>query len=230
MNCFCVKSVDRSARLVKAATVVAVAMTVGFDLDMTLIDPRPGMVAVLNALGEEAGLPLDGEHFAANLGPPLDQVLAESGAPAAVIPGLVARFRELYPEIVVPSTIALPGAHAALAAVRRAGGRTVVVTGKYGPNAALHVNALGFEVDVLVGELWAAGKAAALREHGATAYAGDHLGDVRGALAAGAIPIGVTTGPCTREELAAAGAEVVFDSLEEFPGWLSSAGAREPML
>jgi phosphoglycolate phosphatase len=203
-------------------------MTVGFDLDMTLIDPRPGMVAAMTALGEEAGLPLDGEHFAAHLGPPLDHVLHDFGAPEARIPALVARFRELYPEIVIPRTTALPGAHAALEAVRRAGGRTVVVTGKYGPNAALHVKALGLEVDVLVGELWAAGKAVALREHGAKAYAGDHLGDVRGAQAAGVIPIGVTTGPCSREELAAAGAEVIFDSLEEFPGWFSSFGVPEP--
>ena len=204
-------------------------ITVGFDLDMTLIDPRPGMVAVMNALGDEAGLPLDGEHFASHLGPPLDQVLRDFGAPEERVPALVARFRELYPEIVVAGTIALPGAHEALAAVRRAGGKTVVVTGKYGPNAELHVKALGFEVDVLVGELWADGKAAALREHGASAYAGDHLGDIRGALVAGVTPIGVATGPCTRAELAAAGAEVVFDSLEEFPGWLSSSGARAPM-
>lgn len=204
-------------------------ITVGFDLDMTLIDPRPGMVSVMNALGEESGLPLDGEHFASNLGPPLDMVLRDFGAPAERIPELVARFRELYPEIVIPETVALPGAHAALEAVRRAGGRTVVVTGKYGPNADKHIKALGLEVDVLVGELWAAGKAVALREHGAKAYAGDHLGDVRGALAAGVVPIAVTTGPCSREELAAAGAEVIFDTLEEFPAWFSSFGVPEPV-
>ncbi|WP_346051517.1 MULTISPECIES: HAD family hydrolase [Amycolatopsis] len=203
-------------------------MTVGFDLDMTLIDPRPGMASVMNALGEEAGLPLDGEHFASNLGPPLDMVLRDFGAPEDRIPELVARFRELYPEIVVPGTVALPGAHEALEAVRRAGGRTVVVTGKYRPNAVRHIKALGFEVDVVVGELWAAGKAVALREHGARAYAGDHLGDVRGALAAGAVPVAVATGPCTREELVAAGAEVVFDSLAEFPDWFSAFGAPEP--
>jgi len=211
--------------------VAHVGIVVGFDLDMTLIDPRPGMVAVMNALGAEAGLPLDGEHFAANLGPPLDHVLREFGAPEHRINGLVDRFRELYPEIVVPGTVALPGAHEALAAVHDAGGRTVVVTGKYGPNAALHVKALGLAVDVLVGELWSDGKAVALREHGASIYVGDHLGDVRGALAAGALPVGVTTGPCGHHELLEAGAEVVFPSLEEFPGWLSSrrpSGARAP--
>lgn len=202
-------------------------MTVGFDLDMTLIDPRPGMAAVMTALGEEAGLALDGEYFAAHLGPPLDMVLRDFGAPAGRIPDLVARFRELYPEIVIAKTVALPGAHAALDAVRTAGGRTVVVTGKYGPNAAKHIKALELPVDILVGELWAAGKAVALREHGAKAYAGDHLGDVRGALAAGVTPVAVTTGPCSRAELAAAGAEVIFDSLEEFPGWFSAFGAPE---
>lgn len=197
-----------------------VGPVVGFDLDMTLIDPRPGMIAAMHALAGESGLALDGEHFAANLGPPLDDVLRGFEAPEERIPTLVSRFRALYPDIVVPSTVALPGAAEALRAVRRAGGRTLVVTGKYRPNAALHIEALAFEVDELVGELWSTQKATALREHGAVAYVGDHLGDVRGALAAEAVPIGVTTGPCSRSELLAEGAQVVFDGLDEFPAWL----------
>ena len=201
------------------ATVADVGITVGFDLDMTLIDPRPGMVAAMNALGAESGLALDGEHFAANLGPPLDDILRDFKAPEERIPGLVDRFRALYPEVVVPITVALPGAAEALRAVRAAGGRTLVVTGKYGPNAQLHVDALGFEVDEVVGELWSTKKADALIAHGAAAYVGDHAGDIRGALAAGAIAVGVTTGPCDRAELLEEGAEVVFDSLEEFPAW-----------
>jgi len=201
------------------ATVADVGITVGFDLDMTLIDPRPGMVAAMNALGAESGLALDGEHFAANLGPPLDDILRGFEAPEERIPGLVDRFRALYPEVVVPITVALPGAAEALRAVRAAGGRTLVVTGKYGPNAQLHVDALGFEVDEVVGELWSTKKADALIAHGAAAYVGDHAGDIRGALAAGAIAVGVTTGPCDRAELLEEGAEVVFDSLEEFPAW-----------
>ncbi len=200
---------------------MAVGITVGFDLDMTLIDPRPGMAAVMNALGVETGLPLDGEAFASNLGPPLDQALREFGAPEDRLVELVARFRELYPTVVVPSTVALPGAAESLRAVRAVGGRTLVVTGKYGPNAQLHVDALGFEVDELVGELWSTNKAGALMEFGARAYVGDHLGDVRGARAAGAVSVAVATGPCTRQELAEEGADVVFASLTEFPEWFA---------
>jgi phosphoglycolate phosphatase len=201
-----------------------VPLTVGFDLDMTLIDPRPGMIAVLDQLAAETGLPLDGEYFAANLGPPLDSILLGFGVPAEVVPGLVDRFRELYPGIVVPSTVALPGAADALAAVRRAGGRTLVVTGKYRPNAARHLNALGWQVDWLVGELWAGGKADALRTHGATIYVGDHVGDMIGAVAAGVYPVGVLTGSCDEEQLRAAGAELILPDLTGFADWLARHG------
>lgn len=197
----------------------SVGITVGFDLDMTLIDARPGMAAAMNALGVESGLPLDGDAFAANLGPPLDDILRGFEAPEERIPGLVDRFRALYPDMVVPSTVALPGTVESLRAVRAAGGRTLVVTGKYGPNAQLHVDALGLEVDEVVGELWSTRKAEALLAHDARVYVGDHAGDVRGALAAKAVAVGVTTGPCDRALLLSEGAEVVFDSLTEFPAW-----------
>lgn len=197
------------------------APIVGFDLDMTLIDPRPGMVRVLDELARETGYPLDGEHFANNLGPPLDMVLRGFGVPEELVAGFVDRFRELYPAIVVPATVALPGATEALDAVRAAGGRILVVTGKFRPNAARHIAALGWEVDWLVGELWAGGKAEALRTHGASVYVGDHVGDMVGAVAAGVYPVGVLTGPCGEEQLRTAGAELVLPDLTGFADWLS---------
>jgi phosphoglycolate phosphatase len=195
------------------------SFTIGFDLDMTLIDPRPGMVAAMNRLAEETGLALNGGYFADNLGPPLDHVLRDFGAPEDRIPELVRRFRATYPEIVIPRTVPMPGATAALNAIRDLGGRALVVTAKHTPNAAKHLAALGWQVD-LVGDLWSTGKATALRTHGAVAYVGDHATDVAGALAAGAIPIGVTTGPCDEATLREAGAEVVLDTLDDFPTWL----------
>ncbi|MCZ9339829.1 HAD family hydrolase, partial [Streptomyces sp. TRM76130] len=93
-------------------------------------------------------------------------------------------YRSLYPEYAIAATPALAGAAEAIAAVRRAGGRAVVVTAKYGPNARLHLDHLGIEPDAVVGDLWAEQKAVALREHGAEVYVGDHLGDIRGARAA----------------------------------------------
>ncbi|MEU3648954.1 HAD hydrolase-like protein [Lentzea sp. NPDC034063] len=197
--------------------------TVGFDLDMTLIDPRPGMAAVLNEVGARTGHALDGEHFAANLGPPLDMTYRDMGVPEEEIPDMVSLFRALYPELVIPGTVALPGAAEALACVRELGGRTMVVTGKYRKNAALHLEAMGWEVDHLYGELWSTGKAESLKLHGAAVYVGDHIGDMNGARAAGALGVGVVTGPCSRAELTEAGAAVVLEDLREFPEWLRTS-------
>lgn len=202
------------------------SLTVGFDLDMTLIDPRPGMARLIDLLAEETGLPLDGDHFAENLGPPLQVACRRYGVPEPRIPEVVDRFRALYPEIVIPTTVALPGAAESLATVRALGGRTVVVTGKYRANAALHLRALDWDVDHLFGDLWASGKAEALREHGAAVYVGDHVGDVAGARAAGARSVAVATGPCTAAELSGAGADVVLPDLTGFPGWLRVNGDR----
>jgi phosphoglycolate phosphatase len=203
-----------------------VPLTVGFDLDMTLIDPRPGMAAVMDAVAAESGYPLDGETFAAHLGPPLDMVYRDCGVPEDEIPDLVARFRALYPSLVIPSTVPLPGAAQSLAAVRELGGSVVVVTGKYRQNAALHLAAFDWEVDHLIGGVWSTGKAEALKLHEAAVYVGDHIGDIRGARAAGAEAIGVVTGPCSAAELAAEGADVVFEDLTAFPEWLRHNAAR----
>ncbi len=197
----------------------AVPLVVGFDLDMTLIDTRPGIAATLQALSQETGVAMDIEAICEQLGPPLDQMLAPF-APAAEIGLLVDRFRVLYPDLAVPPTLLLGGAHEALAAVRRHGGGSLVVTGKFTRNARLHLDTLGFDVDHLAGEVWGVGKAVALREHGASVYVGDHVHDVEGAHAAGALSVSVLTGGSTEQELRTAGTDVLLAGLEDFPAWL----------
>jgi phosphoglycolate phosphatase-like HAD superfamily hydrolase len=196
-------------------------LVVGFDLDMTLIDTVPGFGAVLEVLGSELGVAFPVADMTARLGPPLETLLSGHLDQEAVGPA-GERFRALYPEHAIASVPVLPGAHEALAAVRRHDGRTVVVTGKYPPNARLHLDHLGLDVDVLEGWVWGVGKAEALRREGASVYVGDHVHDVEGALAAGALSVSVETGGCTREELLAAGTHVVLDDLRDFPSWLDS--------
>ena len=197
-------------------------LVVGFDLDMTLIDTRPGIVAAIEALRAESGVPIDAAAIAGGLGPPLDLVLA--AAHPELTPDrvrvLVERFRALYPDLAVAPTRELTGAHDALAAVHAHGGRTLVVTGKHRPNALLHTEAQAFDVDEVVGGVWGVGKGAVLTEHGATVFVGDHVHDVEGARAAGVLSISVLTGSSTEAELRAAGTDVVLDSLTAFPAWL----------
>ncbi|MEU7633049.1 HAD hydrolase-like protein [Nocardia sp. NPDC049220] len=194
--------------------------TAGFDLDMTLIDSRPGVSRAIDILAAEFGLPLSGDNFADRLGPPLADLLVDAGAPAELVPTLVSRYRALYPAL-VPSIPAMPGAQEALAAIEARHGRVLVVTGKHAPLARLHIDELGWRVDHLAGDLWSAAKATVLHEQGADLFVGDHVGDMRGARAAGVVAVGVTTGPCAADELHAAGADVVLADLTEFPAWFA---------
>ncbi|MFF1958129.1 HAD family hydrolase [Streptomyces sp. NPDC058220] len=202
------------------------APTVGFDLDMTLIDSRPGIHAAYLALSAETGVPIDADLAVTRLGPPLELELAH-WFPEDRIAEMGDRYREIYPTFAIVPTLAMPGAREAIAAVQTLGGRAIVVTAKHTPNAELHLAHLGMEPDVIVGKLWAEAKAVALREHGATVYVGDHTGDVRGARTARALSVAVPTGPCDEEELRTAGADVILRDLTEFPAWLERYAAGE---
>ncbi|MFJ3337134.1 HAD family hydrolase [Streptomyces sp. NPDC086766] len=196
-------------------------LTVGFDLDMTLIDSRPGIRACYLALSERTGTYIDADLAVTRLGPPLAQELG-NWFPADQVERMIGLYREMYPAAAVTASPALTGAREAIAAVRRAGGRAIVVTAKNEPHAKLHMEHLGLDPDAVVGDLWAEEKALALREHGARVYVGDHVGDVRGARTAGALSVAVATGPCDAAELRAAGADVVLADLNEFPNWFSA--------
>ena len=196
-------------------------LVVGFDLDMTLIDTRPGIAAVWDALSAETGVYVDSAQAGSRLGPPLDEELAV-WFPEEQVAAMGDRFRELYPSLAVAPVGLLPGAREAVDAVHAHGGRVVVVTAKYEPNARLHLEHLAIDADEVVGWLWGAAKGEALLEHGASVYVGDHVADVLGARAAGAISVGVPTGPVPADELRAAGADVVLDDLRDFPAWLDT--------
>jgi uncharacterized protein len=196
-------------------------LVVGFDLDMTLIDARSGIGATWLALSEETGVHVDTDLVVSRLGPPLDHEVAH-WFPAERVPAMADRYRELYGVAGATGVVAMPGAAEALAAVRAQHGSTLAVTAKHEPNARLNVAHVGLDLDAVVGDLWAEAKGHALAERGASIYVGDHAHDVIGARTAGAVAVAVATGPCSPAELADAGADVVLDSLHDFPAWLDA--------
>jgi phosphoglycolate phosphatase len=197
-------------------------LVVGFDLDMTLVDSRPGIRASCDALARETATFIDTELVLSRLGPPLEVELA-NWFPAELVPGMAARYREIYARLGVPGTLAMRGAHDALAAVRRASGRTLVVTAKETAGARACVAHVGLDVDTVDGLVWGAAKGDVLARHGARVFVGDSPPDVLGARAAGALAVGVTTGPHGAQELRDAGADVVLESLEDFPAWFDAS-------
>jgi phosphoglycolate phosphatase len=194
-------------------------VVIGFDLDMTLLDTRPGIAATYRALTERTGVHVDADLAVSRLGPPLRTEMSE-WFPAESVEEAVQIYRGLYPSYAIAPSLVLPGALAALAAVRAAGGRLVVITSKLGRLAALHLAHLDIPVDEVHGDVFAAEKASVLRSVSATAYVGDHVADMQAGVLAGVPVLGVTTGPCSAADLRAAGASAVSADLHAFPAFL----------
>ncbi|MEV5748061.1 HAD hydrolase-like protein [Actinoallomurus sp. NPDC052308] len=195
-------------------------LAVGFDLDLTLADTRDAIAAVYDRLAAETGVFIDIAAVVSRLGPPLELELAH-WFPPEHIPEMASRYRAVYEEIAVPRTLPMPGAGAAVDAVRDRGGRVIVVTAKNQHDAEATVRFLDLQVDEVAGGFYAAGKGEALRRFGATAYAGDHVADIDAARAAGARSVAIATGPYDSEALRAYGADIVLPDLRGFPDTLN---------
>ena len=191
---------------------------VGFDLDMTLIDSRQATLASFAAMAEETGTAVDLAAVDSRLGIKLEDELLfwyppDQQAGAAVI------FRRHYVRLARQLTAVLPGALEALATVRAAGQRVVIITAKHPISVQPSLEATGITADKVYTFVHGSEKAAVLRREGAAVYVGDSPPDVAAAVSANVRAVGVATGSFSRADLARAGADVVLDSLTAFPAW-----------
>jgi phosphoglycolate phosphatase-like HAD superfamily hydrolase len=195
---------------------------VGFDLDMTLIDSRRGILASFAELARETATAIDLEQVDRRLGIKLEDEVAfwfppgERTAAAEI-------YRKHYVRLAPGFTTALPGAPEALAAVRAAGERVVIITAKHPVSVEPSLRAAGLAADELFTFVHGPEKAAVLRRLEAAAYVGDTPPDMAAAVQAGTRAVGVATGSFTAADLARAGAGVVLDSLKQFPDWYADA-------
>lgn len=203
-------------------------LTVGFDLDLTLVDSRDRIISAYIRALKDLGVEVSGEDLVPHLGIPLTQTAAAL-APAIDADALVLRYRHYYDEPGAPRTLAMPGAAESLSCVRAAGGRTVVVSAKFTPAVHMALQEAGLTelVDVVYGELFAQDKAVALTAEGVSIYVGDHPGDMAAANAAHAYAVGVATGANNEDQLAEAGAAVTVTDLLAFTPWLTGRLARD---
>lgn len=194
---------------------------VGFDLDMTLIDSRRAVLGSFAAVAAHTGVAIDPLVVDRRLGIKLEAELSH-WFPADEIPEAVAIYRKHYAELAAGLTVIMPGARAAMAAVRAAGARAVVITAKYVVPARASLDGVGLVADDLYTDRHGPEKAAVLASIGAGVYVGDTPADMAAARTAGAVAVGVSTGSFTEGDLIGAGAAVVFESLVGFPGWYTS--------
>jgi phosphoglycolate phosphatase len=195
---------------------------VGFDLDMTLIDSRPAILASFAGLARDTGTAIDLTAVDSRLGIKLEDELVfwyppDQREAAATV------YRRHYVRLAEQMTTALPGAHEALTAVRAAGQRVVIITAKHPISVEPSLKAVGLSADEIFTFVHGPEKADVLKRINAAAYVGDSPPDMAAAVEAKTRAVGVATGSFSAEDLIRAGADVVLDSMADFPAWYRAA-------
>jgi phosphoglycolate phosphatase len=212
------------------------------DLDGTLTDSAPGILASVRHAYAALGLPVPAEPLLRGfVGPPLAESFLTHGVPADLVGDAVAAYREVYAAGNLLDNAVYPGVPECLTALRDDGVRLAVATSKPEPMARRIVAHFGLEAflergldDVfgatldgtrtskgdVVGHaltsLDAAGlDATALAQAGGVVMVGDREHDVHGAAAHGIACVGVAWGYAYPGELVAAGASAVVGTAGE---------------
>src|SRR5260370_884599 len=170
---------------------------VGFDLDMTLIDSRPAILASFAGLARDTAAVIDLAAVDRRLGIKLEDELGVWYPPEQRAEAAQA-YRGHYVRLAEQMTTALPGAHEALAAVRGVGERVVIITAKHPISVAPSLRAVGLDADEVFTFVHGPEKAAVLSRSRAAAYVGDSPPDMAAAVQAGLRAAGAATGSFSR--------------------------------
>jgi alpha,alpha-trehalose phosphorylase len=210
------------------------------DLDGTLVDTVPTRITAWLRTFEEFGLPADRGHVASLIGSDgkwlAEQVAARAARASralspAELEAIDRRAGEIYGELNTAPRPP-PGVAAFLAALNWAGVKWAIATSSRLAQVGVSVAALGLAQPPVIVDgqavsrakpepdlLLAAAAALGTAPDGCWCV-GDSRWDVQAAIAARMVPVGVTTGSATAEELRADGALAVVDRLDRLVGAL----------
>ena len=194
---------------------------VGFDLDLTLINSRPAIMAAWSAVAEELGVHIDLADVDTRMGIKLEDEVGY-WFPADGQQAAADSYRLHYVRLAPTMTFPLPGAAQALSAVRLAGERAVIITAKHPVSVQPSLAAVALDADEVFMHVHGPEKAAVLARIRAAVYVGDTPADMAAARDGGALAVGVPTGSFGAADLTASGARVVLGSLLEFPSWYAA--------
>lgn len=209
-----------------------------FDLDGTLVDTVPFVLAcVRHAFAEYGAAPTDAEWMA-GMGTPLQVQLAQFVRRPEDMEGLLARYRAFWVAHHDERTRCFPGALETVAALAAEGHPLAAVTAKteVGAYRTLEHTGLLPHMRAVIGAdsctrckpdpepvLLALARLSA--RPGEAVLLGDAVHDVAAARGAGVLALGAGWGVATPETLLAAGAGRVLSDIRELPGVLAGLDA-----
>lgn len=209
-----------------------------FDLDGTLLDTVPFILACVRHTFEGHGSGPTDAQWTAGIGTPLHLQLAQFAAGPGEVAGLLARYRAYWREHHDAMTRCFPGARETVAALSAAGHPMAIVTAKteHGALRSLrHTGLLPFLGAVVGADSCARSKPdpepvrLALARLGArpehAVLLGDAVHDVAAACAAGVPALGAAWGVTAPAALVTAGAGRVLSDIRELPSVLAELEA-----
>ena len=198
-----------------------------FDLDGTLLDTLPDLTALTNAVLDEWGMPLHtSEEVNSYVGSGARVLLKRAAPPDTpddAVDALMTRWKELYPEKGHALTKPYLGMPEALDSLKTRGAKLGVLSNKFDA-ATQSVISEHFPgvFDIVRGEspatprkpdptglIWMMSHLGVAPNR--TAYIGDSGSDMTVAIDAGAVPVGVTWGYRSSDELRDCGAKRLID-------------------
>ena len=206
-----------------------------FDLDGTLTDPALGITnAILYARKKRGVDPGRNEDYYKFIGPPMPQSFVEYwGVSLDEARAILADYREYYVPKGLFENAPYPGIEALLRTLSAAGRKLYVATSKptdmsrqilekfaLAPYFQAVVGSDPTRVDSTKAEIIALAHARYGVDMSRAVMVGDRSYDVLGAREQGIPCVGVAYGYGTREELLAAGAVYVADTVEQLGNWL----------
>lgn len=217
--------------------------TILWDLDGTLMDPKPGITRsvqhALRALGIEAD---DLEALTPYIGPPLREGFAtHHGIPTHQLEDAVRHYRARFTDVGMFENAVIEGVPALLAALREDGRRLAIATAKPEPQALIILEHFGllehFEVvgaatldtsritkdDVIEHTLGLLGMRDDEEARATAVMIGDREHDILGGRAHGLATIAVTWGYAVDGELEAAAPTTTATTLDELAAALGLA-------
>lgn len=200
-----------------------------FDLDGTLTDSKEGLLASLRHMHDAVGWQQPSqEELLRWLGPPLVTVLAESGRTDDEIAVALAAFRARMADGGLVDSSLYPGVDRLVADLDEAGRPLAVATHKIQRDAETVIEHYAMRhrfrgvhgrIDGEAGHSKAPVIARAMASLGMrpdeVVMVGDRINDIASARELGVRSIGVAYGYGGHDELAAAGADVIVDSVDE---------------
>jgi phosphoglycolate phosphatase len=188
--------------------------TVGFDLDMTLVDSSQAILLTTQQVLRSFNAEVDEVIIARSVGLPIKESFK------VWVGDQYQQAYESYVDLYQTSgylkSHALPGAQELLGELVGLGIKVVVITAKNRQSAEIQLRHLELPYSELVGGAFQEGKTEAMLKTGCIEFVGDHIEDFKAAVKAGIHFIGVTTNPMQNLERDSQKNFPLIESLENF--------------